>query len=104
MHRACPAIRVQDEPPPESPQPDMILLDEAMPGMDGLWATRQITKQRPAMPIVMMSEHVIESDRERFLAAGAADVLIKPFRLSDILAVVAKLTTNRVPRIEPPIR
>jgi DNA-binding response OmpR family regulator len=34
------------------------------------------------------------SDRERFLAAGADDVLSKPFRLGDLVAVVARLTAK----------
>jgi response regulator RpfG family c-di-GMP phosphodiesterase len=80
--------------------PDMILLDEAMPGMDSLWATRQIKKQRPGIAIVIMSVHPMASDRERFLAAGADDMLIKPFRLSDLIALVVKLTANRGPQIK----
>jgi response regulator RpfG family c-di-GMP phosphodiesterase len=91
---------VQDEHHPESPQPDMILLDDAMPGMDSLWATRQIKKQRPSIAIVITSVHLTASDRERFLAAGADDVLIKPIRLGDLLAVVAKLTANRGPQMK----
>jgi DNA-binding response OmpR family regulator len=34
------------------------------------------------------------SDRERVLAAGADDILSKPFRLADLVAVVAKLTAD----------
>jgi len=34
------------------------------------------------------------SDRERFLAAGADDILSKPFRLADLVAIVAKLTAK----------
>lgn len=87
---------LQDEHHPESPQPDMILLDDAMPGMDSLWATRQIKKQRPSIAIVIMRVNPTASDRERFLAAGADDVLIKPIRLGDLVAMVAKVTANRV--------
>jgi CheY-like chemotaxis protein len=78
--------------------PDMILLDEAMPGMDSLWATRQIKKQRPGMAIVIAGVNLNATDRERILAAGADDVLNKPFRLIDLIAVVAKLTANRRPQ------
>jgi len=80
--------------------PDMILLDDAMPGMDSLWATRQIKKQRPGTAIVIASVHLNVGERERYLAAGADDMLIKPFRLSDLLAVVARLTANRGPQIK----
>jgi len=74
---------------------DMILMDVAMPGMDGLEAMRQIKAQKPGMAIVIASAHSMASDRERFLAAGADDVLSKPFRLTDLTAVVDRLTANR---------
>src|SRR6266568_7233872 len=73
---------------------DMILMDVAMPGMDGLEAMRQIKAQKPGMAIVIASAHSMASDRERFLAAGADEVLSKPFRLGDLIEVVQKLTAK----------
>ncbi|MGH7763183.1 MAG: response regulator [Candidatus Dormibacteraceae bacterium] len=72
-------------------RPNMILMDVAMPGIDGLEAMRRIKVERPALPIVIASAHSMASDRERFLAAGADDVLSKPFRLADLISIVAKL-------------
>ena len=72
-------------------RPSMILMDVAMPGIDGLEAMRRIKAEIPAMPIVIASAHSMSSDRERFLAAGADDVLSKPFRLADLVAIVQKL-------------
>src|SRR5438445_3835622 len=74
---------------------DMILMDVAMPGMDGLEAMRQIKAQKPGMAIVIASAHSMASDRERFLAAGADDVLSKPFRLTDLNAVVDRLAAHK---------
>src|SRR6266849_141029 len=74
--------------------PNVILMDVAMPGMDGLEAMRKIKAERPEMRIVIASAHSMASDRQRFLAAGADDVLSKPFRLGDLIAVVAKLTAK----------
>ena len=71
--------------------PDMILMDVAMPGMDGLEAMRQIRAQKPGMTVVIASAHSMASDRERFLAAGADDVLSKPFKLTDLTGVVDRL-------------
>lgn len=71
--------------------PDMILMDVAMPGMDGLEAMRQIKAQKPSMVIVIASAHSMAGDRERFLEAGANDVLSKPFKLTDLTGMVAKL-------------
>ena len=75
-------------------RPAMILMDVAMPGMDGLEAMRRIKAERPEMRIVIASAHSMASDRERFLAAGADDVLSKPFRLGDLIDVVQKLTAK----------
>ncbi|HEV2028094.1 MAG TPA: response regulator [Candidatus Dormibacteraeota bacterium] len=75
--------------------PSMILMDVAMPGIDGLEAMRRIKAERPNMPIVIASAHSMASDRERFLAAGADNVLSKPFRLADLVAIVAKLAQTQ---------
>jgi CheY-like chemotaxis protein len=74
-----------------SQRPSMILMDVAMPGIDGLEAMRRIKAELPTMPIVIASAHSMASDTDRFLAAGADKVLSKPFRLADLVAVVAKL-------------
>jgi two-component system cell cycle response regulator DivK len=75
-----------------SERPAMILMDVAMPGIDGIEAMRRIKAEIPGQPIVIASAHSMASDRERFLAAGADDVLSKPFRLADLVAIVGKLT------------
>jgi CheY-like chemotaxis protein len=78
-----------------SQRPAMILMDVAMPGIDGIEAMKRIKAAMPDQPIVIASAHSMASDRERFLAAGADDILSKPFRLADLVAIVAKLTANR---------
>jgi CheY-like chemotaxis protein len=75
-------------------RPAMILMDVAMPGIDGLEAMRRIKAEVPAMPIVIASAHSMASDRERFLAAGADNVLSKPFRLADLIAIVQSLVVK----------
>jgi len=75
--------------------PSMILMDVAMPGIDGLEAMRRIKAEMPAMPIVIASAHSMASDRDRFLAAGADNVLSKPFRLADLVSIVAKLAAEQ---------
>jgi CheY-like chemotaxis protein len=47
------------------------------------------------MPIVIASAHSMASDRERFLAAGADNVLSKPFRLADLVAIVGTLVKKQ---------
>jgi CheY-like chemotaxis protein len=67
-------------------RPAMILMDVAMPGIDGIEAMKRIKAEIPNQPIVIASAHSMASDRERFLAAGADDILSKPFRLADLVA------------------
>jgi CheY-like chemotaxis protein len=76
-------------------RPSMILMDVAMPGIDGLEAMRRIKAEMPSLPIVIASAHSMASDRERFLAAGADNVLSKPFRLADLISIVAGLAAHR---------
>ena len=76
-------------------KPAMILMDVAMPGIDGLEAMRRIKSKVPAMPIVIASAHSMSSDRERFLAAGADNVLSKPFRLADLISIVQSLAGTK---------
>lgn len=77
-----------------SKRPAMILMDVAMPGIDGIEAMKRIKAEIPNQPIVIASAHSMASDRERFLDAGADDILSKPFRLADLVAIVAKLTAK----------
>ena len=76
-------------------RPSMILMDVAMPGIDGLEAMRRIKTEMPALPIVIASAHSMASDRERFLAAGADNVLSKPFRLTDLISIVEQLAAAK---------
>jgi CheY-like chemotaxis protein len=76
-------------------RPSMILMDVAMPGIDGIEAMKRIKAAIPNQPIVIASAHSMASDHERFLAAGADDILSKPFRLADLVSIVAKLTAKQ---------
>src|SRR3989442_3763443 len=85
-----------------SQRPAMILMDVAMPGIDGLEAMRRIKAEIPTMPIVIASAHSMASDRERFLAAGADNRLSKPFQLADLISIVGQLATAELKTLPGP--
>ena len=60
--------------------PDLVLMDIALPGIDGVEATRQL-KAEPstaAIPIVALTASVMQADRARFVEAGFAGLIAKP--------------------------
>jgi CheY-like chemotaxis protein len=79
----------------EDGEPDLILMDVSLPEMDGLEATRQIKASKPGMPIVALTAHAMQGDRERTLAAGCDGFLSKPYMIPDLLAAVSAFAVNR---------
>ncbi|MEA5087734.1 response regulator [Solidesulfovibrio sp.] len=61
---------------------DVVLMDIQMPVMDGLAATRAIRAGHmgidPAVPVIGLSAYALDHERERFLAAGLDDYIVKP--------------------------
>jgi two-component system, response regulator PdtaR len=68
-------------------EPDVVLLDIRMPGVDGVECARRIYAERP-VPIVMVTAHGDRGLVERALAAGAFGYLTKPFREADLIPAI----------------
>lgn len=66
-------------------QPDLILMDLSLPKLDGWKATTAIKKQRPAVPVIALTAHAMDGDRERALAAGCDDYDTKPVDITRLL-------------------
>ena len=72
-------------------QPDLILMDLALPGLDG-WAATQRLKAYPLtwhIPVVAFTAHVTHEDIARARAAGCVAVITKPFEIDTLLNTIA---------------
>jgi CheY-like chemotaxis protein len=84
---------------------DLVLMDVQMPEMDGLAATRAVRAAdggtlNPAVPIIAMTAHAMQGDREACLAAGMDDYVAKPVTPS-ILGQVLEAWFARLDALKP---
>jgi two-component system, OmpR family, response regulator MprA len=78
-------------------QPDAVVLDVLMPGMDGLEVCRYIRRAGNTTPVLMLTARDAVGDRVAGLDAGADDYLVKPFALEELLARVRALLRRATP-------
>jgi len=75
---------------------DMVLMDMQMPVMDGFTATRILRQElQLSLPIIAMTAGVLESERERSMAAGISDFIPKPIEVDEMLAVIRRHLRRR---------
>ena len=72
-------------------EPDAMILDVLMPGLDGLEVARRLRRGGSRLPILMLTARVEVDDRVAGLDAGADDYVTKPFALEELLARVRAL-------------
>ncbi len=65
---------------------DLVILDLGLPDMDGIEVCRALRRSRPELPVVVLTARHHEADVVAGLDAGADDYLVKPFKLSELLA------------------
>ncbi len=83
-------------------EPDVVILDIMMPGMDGIEVCKA-ARQESGVFIMMLSARDSEIDKVRALAEGADDYVTKPFHVSELVArVKALLRRDRRAREESP--
>ena len=72
-------------------QPDLILMDIQLPGIDGLQATALLKRDDTtrAIPVIALTALAMKGDEERIRAAGCDGYIAKPMRYQEFLATVA---------------
>ena len=79
----------------EEQTPDVVVMDIAMPGMNGIEATRRITDVRPRCGVLILSMHQDESYILRALKAGAKGYLLKDSLRADLLEAIRAVAQGR---------
>jgi CheY-like chemotaxis protein len=76
-----------------SENPDLVLMDMSLPVIDGWEATRQLKAGAAtnAIPVIALTAHAMESDREKAMAAGCDDYDTKPVEFDRLLGKIQRL-------------
>jgi two-component system cell cycle response regulator DivK len=74
-------------------QPDLIMMDIQLPGMDGLEATVLLKQDEAtrAIPVIALTALAMKGDEERIRAAGCDGYIAKPMRYQEFLATIEAL-------------
>jgi FixJ family two-component response regulator len=69
--------------------PDCLILDIRMPGMNGLELQRELSSTDPDLPVIFITAHGSDHEvRARALGAGAVDYLLKPLKEDEVLKAI----------------
>lgn len=73
--------------------PDLVLMDMSLPGIDGWEATRQLkaNPQTQRIPVIALTAHAMSGDREKALTAGCDEYDTKPVELPRLLGKIEAL-------------
>jgi two-component system response regulator MprA len=78
-------------------EPDAVILDVLMPGVDGLVVCRRLRERGSRVPVLLLTARDAVGDRVAGLDAGADDYVVKPFALEELLARVRALIRRARP-------
>ena len=74
---------------------DVLVMDVAMPGLNGIEAARQILAKQPALCVVILSMHIDEAYVLRSLRAGAKGYLLKESAETDVIAAIRAVSQGK---------
>jgi two-component system response regulator MprA len=81
----------------ERSAPDLVVLDVAMPGIDGIAVARRLREKGLGLPVLLLTARDGLSDRVAGLDAGGDDYLVKPFATEELLARIRALLRRGEP-------
>jgi two-component system cell cycle response regulator DivK len=84
----------------KSEKPDLILMDMSLPVIDGWEATKQVKAdpETAHIPIIALTAHAMDSDRQKAIAAGCDDFDTKPVELNRLLGKIEELLKKFPPK------
>jgi CheY-like chemotaxis protein len=78
---------------------DLVVLDWAMPKMDGIELVRRVRAVGNDVPMVMVTANADDAQRAIAMEAGVSAYLVKPFRMAELFAAVSPWVLSRVSRV-----
>ena len=79
----------------EAESPHLVVLDLMMPGIGGLEVLKQIKKQNPRMPVILLTGHGSTAEGIEGMRLGAFDYLMKPINIDDLIQVMEKAAGSK---------
>jgi DNA-binding NtrC family response regulator len=80
----------------DSFEPDLILMDQKMPGMNGIEATSLIKEKRPEMTVIILTAHASIELAVEAIKKGAYDYLSKPFDNEELLIIIRRALERKL--------
>lgn len=74
----------------EAHSPQIMILDLKMPGMSGLEVLRETKRRKPELPVVMLTGHGSDLERDEALASGAKTYLQKPVDIDSLSKLISE--------------
>jgi DNA-binding response OmpR family regulator len=80
---ALEGLRLFDQTPP-----NLVLCDIGLPDVDGVHLAHALHDRQPQIPLIFLTGHTTEMDREDAKATGARDYIAKPFKIKELVSRV----------------
>ncbi len=81
-------------------QPDLVLMDVRMPGINGLEATRQLKDEMPKLKVIILTIYDLQEYREAALASGASGYVVKKNLVQELLPAIRRVAQTSRPEQE----